>query len=70
MISHLGDYKNCYISFEMYEMLMSLSYKIVIKKILEYRYCDFMKPYIDFLFEKNLIIKNLVILECQIHLRY
>ena len=70
LISHLGDDKNCYISFEMYEMLISLGYKIVIKKILEYRHCDFMKPYIDFLFEKNLIIKKLVILECQIHLKY
>ena len=32
LISHLGDDKNCYISFEMYEMMISLGYKIVIKK--------------------------------------
>ena len=34
LISHLGYDKNSYISFEMYEMLKSLGYKINIKKIL------------------------------------
>ena len=53
LITHLGYDKNCYISFEMYEMMISLGYKIVIKKILEYKHSNFMKPYIDFLFEKN-----------------
>ena len=37
LITHLGYGKNCYISFEMYEMMISLGYKIVIKKILEYK---------------------------------
>ena len=32
LITHLGYDKNCYISFEMYEMMISLGYKIVIKK--------------------------------------
>ena len=32
LITHLGYDKNCYISFEMYEMIISLGYKIVIKK--------------------------------------
>ena len=36
LISHLGYDKNGYISFEMYEMMKSLGYKINIKKILEY----------------------------------
>ena len=58
LISHLGYDKNCYVSFDMYEMMISLGYKIVIKKILEYKHSNFMKPYIDFLFEKNLIIKK------------
>ena len=31
LITHLGYDKNCYISFEMYEMMISLGYKIVIK---------------------------------------
>ena len=58
LITHLGYDKNCYISFEMYEMMISLGYEIVIKKILEYKHSNFMKPYIDFLFEKNRIIKK------------
>ena len=53
----------------MYEMMISLEYKIIVKKILEYKHSNFMKPYIDFLFEKK-SYKKLVILECQIHLKY
>ena len=70
LITHLGYDKNCYISFEMYEMMISLGYKILIKKILEYKHSNFMKSYIDFLFEKNLIIKKIMILECRILLKY
>ena len=58
LISHLGYDKNSYISFEMYEMLKSLGYKINIKQILEYRHSNFMKPYIDILFEKKNHIRN------------
>ena len=50
----------------MYEMMISLGYKIVIKKILE----NFMKPYIDFLFEKKSYYKKIMILECRILLKY
>ena len=32
LVSHLGHNKNSYISFEMYQMLKSLGYKINIKK--------------------------------------
>ena len=70
LINHLGYDKNSYISFEMYEMMKSLGYKINIKKILEYKHDNFMKPYIDFLFERNHIINQLEMLECQILLRY
>ena len=70
LISHLGYDKNCYISFEMYEMMISLGYKINVKKILEYKHSNFTKLYIDFLFKKNHIIKKLVIMECQILLKY
>ena len=70
LISHLGYDKNSYNSFEMYEMMKSLGYKINIKKILEYKQDNFMKPYVDFLFEKNHIINQLEMLECQILLRY
>ena len=58
LITHLGHDKNCYISFEMYEMMISLGCKIIIKKILEYKHSNFMKPYIDFLFEKKSYYKK------------
>ena len=59
LITHLGYDKNYYISFEMYEMMISLGYKIVIKKILEYKHSNFMRPYIDFLFEKTSCYKKI-----------
>ena len=43
----------------MYEMMISLGYKINVKKILEYKHSDFMKPYIDFLFEKKSYYKKI-----------
>ena len=58
LITHLGYDKNCFISFEMYEIMISLGYKIVVKKILENKHNDFMKPYIDFLFEKKTYYKK------------
>ena len=58
LISHLGHDKNSYISFEMYEMMISLGYKINIRNILEYKHSNFMKPYIDFLFEKKSYYKK------------
>ena len=42
----------------MYEMMIPLGYKIVIKKILEYKHSNFMKPYIDFVFEKKSYYKK------------
>ena len=58
LITHLVYDINSYISFEMYEMTISLGYEIKIKKILEYKHSDFMKPYIDFLFEKKSYYKK------------
>ena len=43
----------------MYEMMKSLGYKIDIKKILEYKHDNFMKSYIDFLFEKKSYYKSI-----------
>ena len=43
----------------MYEMLKSLGYKIDIKRILEYKHTNFMKPYIDILFEKKSYYKSI-----------
>ena len=59
LINHLGYDKNSYISFEMYEMMKSLGYKINIKKILEYKHDNFMKSYIDFLFKKKSYHKSI-----------
>ena len=59
LITHSGYDKNCYISFEMYEMMISLGYKIIIEKLLEYKHSNFMKPYIDFLFEKKSYYKKI-----------
>ena len=59
LISHLGYDKKAYISFEMYEMLKSLGYRINIKKILEYKRANFMKKYIDFCFEKKSYYKSI-----------
>ena len=58
LITHLGYDKNAYLSFEMYEMMISLGYEINVKKILEYKHSNFMKPYIDFLFEKKSYYKK------------
>ena len=43
----------------MYQMLKSLGYKINIKKILEYKHSDFMKPYVNILFEKKSYYKSI-----------
>ena len=47
----------------MYEMMISLGYEINVKKILEYKHSNFMKSYIDFLFEKKPYYKKIMILE-------
>ena len=41
------------------EMMKYLGYKINIKKILEYKHSNFMKSYIDFLFEKRSYYKSI-----------
>ena len=59
LVSHLGYDKNAYISFEMYEMLKTLNYRINIKRVLEYKHSNFMKRYIDFCFEKKSYYKSI-----------
>ena len=54
----------------MNEMMKSLGYKINIKKILEYKHDNFMKPYIDFLFENKSYYNQLEMLGCQILSKY
>ena len=43
----------------MYEMMKSLGYKVNIKRILEYKHSNFMKPYIDILFERKSYYKSI-----------
>ena len=57
-MNHLGSDENNYLSSEMYKSLLSLGYDIEIKKILEYNHSDYMKEYIDFLYDKKQNIKN------------
>ena len=59
LINHLGSHKNNYLSFEMYKLLLKLGYDIEIKKILEYYHSDFMKNYIDFLYDKKTEYKKI-----------
>ena len=59
LITNLGYDKNSYISFEMYEIMISLGYEVNVKKILEYKHRNFMKSYIDFLFEKKSYYKKI-----------
>ena len=47
----------------MYEVMLSLGYKIVVKKILKYKHSNFRKLYIDFLIEKKSYYKKIMILE-------
>ena len=62
LITHLGHDKDSYISYEMYEMMISLGYEIKIKKILEYKHSNFLKPYTDFCLRKKSHYKKLKIL--------
>ena len=43
----------------MYKLLLKLGYEIEIKKILEYYHSDFMKKYIDFLYDKKTEYKKI-----------
>ena len=53
LISHLGNDKNNYMSFEMYKMMKEAGYDIKIKAILEYRYKAVFKGYVESLYEKK-----------------
>ena len=59
LINHLGSDKNNYLSFEMYKLLLDLGYYIEVKKILEYYHRDYMREYIDFLYDKKTEYKKL-----------
>ena len=53
LIVNLGNDSNCYLNFEMYQMMKKAGYKITIKKILEFKHKAIFKKYIEYLYSKK-----------------
>ena len=53
LITNLGNDSNCYLNFEMYQMMKNSGYDITIKKILEFKHEAIFKNYIEFLYAKK-----------------
>ena len=53
LIVNLGNDSNCYLNFEMYQMMKKAGYDITIKKILEFEHDTIFKNYIEFLYSKK-----------------
>ena len=53
LITNLGNDSNCYLDFEMYQMIKKAGYDIVIKKILEFKHKAIFKNYIQYLYSKK-----------------
>ena len=53
LITNLGDDSNCYLNFEMYQMMKKVGYDINIKKILEFQHKAIFKDYIEYLYSKK-----------------
>ena len=53
LIVNLGNDSNCYLNFEMYQMMKKTGYEISIKKILEFKQKPLFKDYIEFLYSKK-----------------
>ena len=53
LITNLGNDSNCYLNFEMYQMMKNAGYEICIKKILEFKQKQLFKDYIEFLCSKK-----------------
>ena len=53
LITNLGDDSNCYLNFEMYQMMKEAGYNIAIKKILEFPHKAIFKEYIEYLYSKK-----------------
>ena len=50
LITNLGNDSNCYLNFEMYQMMKNVGYDITIKKILEFKHESIFKTYIHYLY--------------------
>ena len=53
LIVNLGSDSNCYLNFEMYQMMKKAGYEIIIKKILEFKHKSIFKEYIKYLYSKK-----------------
>ena len=53
LITNLGNDSNCYLNFEIYQMMKKAGYDIVIKKILEFKHKAIFKNYIEYLYSKK-----------------
>ena len=53
LITNLGNDSNCYLNFEMYQMMKKVEYEIVIKKVLEFKHEFIFKNYIEYLYSKK-----------------
>ena len=53
LITNLGNDSNCYLSFEMYQMMKKAGFDITIKKILEFKHKAIFKKYIEYLYSKK-----------------
>ena len=53
LITNLGNDSNCYLNFEMYQMMKKAGYDINIKKILEFKHESIFKNYIEYIYSKK-----------------
>ena len=53
LITNLGNDSNCYLNFEMYQMMKKAGYDITIKKILEFKHKPIFKEYIEYFYSKK-----------------
>ena len=53
LITNLGNDSNCYLNFEMYQMMKNVGYDITIKRILEFKHESIFKNYIHYLYDKK-----------------
>ena len=53
LITNLGNNSNCYLNFEMYQMMKKAGYDIKIKKILEFKHKSIFKEFIEYLYSKK-----------------
>ena len=53
LITNLGNDANCYLNFEMYQMMKKAGYDIKIKKILKFKHKAIFKNYIEYSYSKK-----------------